>query len=143
MITNKMRKVLEDDLGYLAEEVDAMEPQIAGVVIERGLARPSNGMPLSWQRPQSAMRGGGVLARLARAVSSLCGRVGEIVRSGGARLIPLAVALFAASAGYQLIRTGNLTEGLQRIAGVVSDASVGAARGVRGVVGGGGASQVQ
>lgn len=50
MITNRMRRVLEDDLNYHEEEVEMMDPQIASVVIERGLARPLTGMPKSWQR---------------------------------------------------------------------------------------------
>lgn len=58
MITNKMRRALEDDLGYLPEEVDTMEPQIAAVVIERGLTRPANGMPESWRRPGGSSRKG-------------------------------------------------------------------------------------
>jgi hypothetical protein len=45
-----MRRVLEDDLNYHEEEVEMMDPQIASVVIERGLARPLTGMPKSWQR---------------------------------------------------------------------------------------------
>jgi hypothetical protein len=43
MITNRMRRLLENDLNYLTEEVDIMDPQIASVVIERGLARPTTG----------------------------------------------------------------------------------------------------
>lgn len=43
MITNRMRRLLENDLNYLSEEVDMMDPQIASVVIERGLARPTTG----------------------------------------------------------------------------------------------------
>lgn len=50
MITNKMRSVLQGDLGYLKEEVDEMEPQIASVVIERRLVRPLKGMPAAWRR---------------------------------------------------------------------------------------------
>eukprot|EP01032_Pedospumella_encystans_P028249 gene28249-31908_t len=33
MITNKMKATLKDELGYLPEEVEDMEPQIASVVI--------------------------------------------------------------------------------------------------------------
>ena len=55
MITQRMRRVLEDELEYLTEEVDIMEPQIAAVVIERGLARPSAGMPKSWRRKQPSV----------------------------------------------------------------------------------------
>ena len=56
-ITRRMRRELIDDLGYLSSEVDEMEPSVAAVVIERGLARPSNGMPSSWKIP-SANKGG-------------------------------------------------------------------------------------
>lgn len=41
-------RVLEEDLNYLSEEIDVMDPQIAAVVIDRGLSRPSTGMPTSW-----------------------------------------------------------------------------------------------
>ena len=50
MITRRMRRVLEDELNYLPEEVDVMDPQIAKVVIERGLSRPMKGMPATWKR---------------------------------------------------------------------------------------------
>lgn len=50
MITNRMRRVLIESLGYLPDEVDCMDPQVAAVVIERGLSRPSKGMPLSWKQ---------------------------------------------------------------------------------------------
>ena len=53
MVTQRMRRVLEDELGYTADEVDAMEPQIAAVVIERGLARPTAGMPKSWRKKRT------------------------------------------------------------------------------------------
>lgn len=53
MITNRMRRDLENELNYLTEEVDIMDPQIASVVIERGLSRPSSGMPKSWIKIQS------------------------------------------------------------------------------------------
>lgn len=52
MITNRMRKILQDELGYLQHEVDTMAPEIAAVVIDRGLNRPSNGMPSSWKRKE-------------------------------------------------------------------------------------------
>ncbi|CAN0394106.1 unnamed protein product, partial [Ectocarpus fasciculatus] len=43
MITRNMRKVLMDELGYAADEVDDMDPQIAAVVIEKSLPRPRAG----------------------------------------------------------------------------------------------------
>lgn len=52
MITNRMRRNLENELNYLTEEVDVMDPQIASVVIEKRLSRPSSGMPKSWIRKQ-------------------------------------------------------------------------------------------
>eukprot|EP01038_Epipyxis_sp_PR26KG_P005532 gene5532-7649_t len=55
MITKKMRLTLIDDLGYLNNEIDEMEPQIAAVLIERSLPRPANGVPNSWKRPSNAM----------------------------------------------------------------------------------------
>ena len=93
MITQRMRRALEDELGYTADEVDSMEPSIAAVVIERGLSRPSNGMPQSWQRPPSS-RGGrrsGLLKRLSGIASKAAG---------------IALLVLAAGAGYNLV-TGS------------------------------------
>ncbi len=56
MITRRMRRELVDNLGYLSSEVDEMEPSVAAVVIERGLARPSSGMPSSWKVPARGPR---------------------------------------------------------------------------------------
>lgn len=50
MITNKMRKVLINELQYTHEEVDSMIPDVAVVIIEKNLRRPVNGMPNSWRR---------------------------------------------------------------------------------------------
>jgi hypothetical protein len=50
-----MRNSLINDLGYLPEEVDMIEPQIAAVVIERALARPASGMPASWRKTNTAI----------------------------------------------------------------------------------------
>lgn len=38
-----VEQVLVDELDYLAEEVDDMDPQIAAVVIEKSLPRPRAG----------------------------------------------------------------------------------------------------
>ena len=54
MITNRMRRILEEDLSYLSEEIDEMDPQIASVVIEKGLSRPSTGMPKKWIKYQQS-----------------------------------------------------------------------------------------
>jgi len=50
MVTNRMREILIEELNYLESEVEMIEPQIAAVVIERGLSRPSAGMPPSWKK---------------------------------------------------------------------------------------------
>jgi len=55
MITHKMRSALQGELGYLKEEVDAMQPQVASVVIERRLVRPLKGMPAAWRRNNTDM----------------------------------------------------------------------------------------
>jgi hypothetical protein len=54
MVTMRMRRVLEDELNYLSDEVDIMDPQIAAIVIERGLPRPSTGMPKKWIKYQQS-----------------------------------------------------------------------------------------
>ena len=58
MITRRMRRILQEDLGYEDIEVDNMEPQIAAVVIDRKLFRPMNGMPNSWKKSYSKPRTG-------------------------------------------------------------------------------------
>jgi hypothetical protein len=50
MITNRMKNTLINDLKYTEIEVERMEPEIARVVIEKGLKRPMSGMPISWDR---------------------------------------------------------------------------------------------
>lgn len=75
MITNRMKKVLQDDLGYLEHEVDIMAPEIAAVVIDRGLNRPSNGMPSSWRRKDQT--GVKVLAIAKRTMSETSLRLNE------------------------------------------------------------------
>jgi hypothetical protein len=50
MITQRMRKVLTQDLGYTNQEVQRMKPDVAAVVIQRNLIRPKSGMPAPWFR---------------------------------------------------------------------------------------------
>lgn len=79
MITQRMRRVLEDELRYLPEEVDLMEPQIASVVIERNLSRPSNGMPASWRRtdPSDVPIGGKSISAFFKSIKSLTRKFAE------------------------------------------------------------------
>ena len=119
MITNKMRRALEDDLGYLADEVDSMEPSIAAVVIERRLIRPSNGMPLSWQRPPAARgggRGGGVLGRARLALSRLKTKMEESV----GLFVSITLIALSAGAAHQLISSGVKLPGLPWLRQVIS-----------------------
>ena len=93
MITQRMRRVLEDELGYGTEEVDVMEPQIAAVVIERGLARPAAGMPKSWRKKTtwSPVVDGKLIENLKNRIKSL----GEQLKAPATfvvkRVLPVAV----------------------------------------------------
>lgn len=50
LITNKMKKVLREELHYEAAEVEAMMPDVAAVVINKHLERPKRGMPAEWRK---------------------------------------------------------------------------------------------
>jgi len=50
VITQKMKRELIQELDYLPSEVDQMDPQVASVVLRKGLRRPASGMPVSWKR---------------------------------------------------------------------------------------------
>lgn len=75
MITNKMRAVLTSELGYTHEEVSKMKPDVAAVVIQRKLVRPSGGMPKQWYRDDvggEGNRGGkGMVKKVFQPVRSL------------------------------------------------------------------------
>ena len=49
-VSDRMRRALVEELRYTHEEIDYIEPQIAAVVLERGLSRPAGGMPVRWRR---------------------------------------------------------------------------------------------
>jgi hypothetical protein len=50
VITGRMKQVLMEELHYLPEEVEAMMPDVAAVVINKHLERPKQGMPPEWRR---------------------------------------------------------------------------------------------
>ena len=77
MITNKMRKTLVEELGYLNNEVNEMDPQIAAVLLEKRLPRPMNGMPASWKRPAGTP--GSFLLNF-RPLTNLFARVASILK---------------------------------------------------------------
>ncbi len=96
MITNKMRRVLEDELGYLPEEVDSIEPQIASVVIERGLVRPSNGMPASWRRNDNnntKFPSSNIVTRLSRSIFRVVSKTIDSFKSAATKFLPAAIPL--------------------------------------------------
>ena len=49
MVTGRMRQALMA-LGYRSAEIDMINPEIAKVVITRGLERPRQGMPPAWTK---------------------------------------------------------------------------------------------
>ena len=89
MITNRMRRILEEDLGYLADEVDAMDPQIASVVIEKGLSRPPAGMPKKWIKYQQSE------SLLTKNVAVLRNVLSRFARFTVTRLLPVVLPLAA------------------------------------------------
>ncbi|CAM9626749.1 unnamed protein product [Scytosiphon promiscuus] len=106
MITRNMRKVLVEELGYLAEEVDDMDPKIAAVVIEKSLPRPRAGMPIAWRKSIRQRKTGGPL--FLRPVRLLA--VAVETAAGAAVNGAVAVALFpffALGKGFGAVRTGG------------------------------------
>lgn len=102
MITQRMRRVLEDELRYLPEEVDIMEPQIASVVIERNLSRPSNGMPASWRRtdPSDVSNGSKGVNAFFKSIKLLTRKFAETFGLAAKKFFPAAIPIVI---GYYLI----------------------------------------
>ena len=97
MITQRMRRVLEDELGYATDEVDVMEPQIAAVVIERGLARPSAGMPRSWRKKRTWPINDKALSGFGNRIKTILGRLKEPAMFAVQRVLPVALVGGAAA----------------------------------------------
>ena len=97
MITRRMRRELVDNLGYLSSEVDEMEPSVAAIVIERGLARPSNGMPKSWKvasrAPRRTNRVFRTIGRTVRLVTSVVKNSIIAFRMASTKAMSLTVAI--------------------------------------------------
>ena len=102
MITQRMRRVLEDELRYLPEEVDIMEPQIASEVIERNLSRPSNGMPASWRRtdPSDIPIGGKSINAFFKSIKLLTRKFADTFGLAAKKFFPAAIPIVI---GYYLI----------------------------------------
>lgn len=90
MVTMRMRRVLEDELNYLSDEVDKMDPQIAAIVIERGLPRPSTGMPKKWIKYQQSP------AQIPKFIVNMKNTAGFVTRFTVHQVLPVAlpIALF-------------------------------------------------
>lgn len=119
-ITGRMRRVLEEELGYLREEVNIMEPQIAAVVIERGLARPSNGMPISWRKEAGSKKGtkkgkrrGNFLTRIMAGLTSTMTRLISKTASLAllAATVPFIIHFIQSEGGFT---TQNIQESLDK-----------------------------
>lgn len=94
MITNRMRRILTNDLGYLDNEVDAMEPQIAAVVIEKQLARPLSGMPPGWRRTDIVDDDeGSALARSLQSLKSLTQKISSAISFFAKKALPVLLPL--------------------------------------------------
>ena len=100
MVTGRMRQVLTEELGYLPSEIDMIEPQIAAVVIERGLARPSAGMPASWRKTNVARA---VVRR--RPGSKGIPSISNIIKT---LKKPIAMIPIVAVATYFMVQTGSI-----------------------------------
>ncbi|CAN0347116.1 unnamed protein product, partial [Hapterophycus canaliculatus] len=100
------KKVLVEELGYLAEEVDDMDPQIAAVVIEKSLPRPRAGMPIAWRRSlrQRNARGPFFLSPIRLVAAAVEAAAGTAVKGA------VAVAAFpfvAVGKGFAVARRGG------------------------------------
>jgi len=85
VITNKMKKVLREELHYEGEEVEAMMPDVAAVVINKHLERPKRGMPPEWRKDFHLRQRGwkGVQASLKHALRRVVEEPQGLVRGVG------------------------------------------------------------
>lgn len=144
MITRRMRKVLVDELGYLSSEVDAMEPSVAAVVLERGLARPSNGMPASWRRtadPVNPFKSKNPAVRLVNAALNLTrGLARGLIAAVGvasSKTLSVAALLVVVPFCYNVVTSDggitieNIDKAAQSTKEVLGAGAVGVEKGVR------------
>ena len=75
VITNRMKKILVEELHYTPEEVEVMMPDVAAVVINKHLERPKRGMPPEWRKDFHMRQRG--LKRVRAAVRSALRRAVE------------------------------------------------------------------
>jgi len=100
-----------------------MEPQIAAVVIERGLARPSNGMPISWQRPSRS--GGRSIGRsVLSSVGALCNKIINTFRAAARKFLPIGIFLCAIPLGQKLISSQSVASARKKVQDGVKKSSI-------------------
>jgi hypothetical protein len=107
MVTSRMRAILENELGYLPEEVDVIEPQIAAVLIEKALVRPEAGMPSTWKRQvrkknalaEMTSRIGDSFKSLKRSITNLSKNIVKLTRK---RILPILIPVLFIAVGYKL-----------------------------------------
>lgn len=63
MITNEMKRVLIEELGYRRQEVERLREELAGPIIEKRVARPLEGVPADWTKSEEE---NGMRAKLER-----------------------------------------------------------------------------
>lgn len=92
LITNRMRSILIVELGYTAEEVDAMSASVAQVVINKRLERPTKGMPAAFKKDYQLSQKERFRSSLHKAVALLkkhlwLALAGSVVTAGGVALV--------------------------------------------------------
>lgn len=107
MITQRMKRTLVNELGYDEDEVDDMEPQIAAVVIEKKLARPSKGMPESWKVNGRANKRRQYYQKLNKNMK----KFGEDLKDALRKAAPFVLPLVVAGASIPLIVTNTKNVG--------------------------------
>lgn len=118
MITHRMRRFLEVELGYLPEEIDVMEPQIAAVVIDRELARPTGGMPSSWRIPQLNEIQKGKNNNRLKLITSLknsSNNIKDRIQQSFVKALPLLIPVAVSLCGLTLFKVALENGGLSAI----------------------------
>ena len=148
IVTAQMRRELRA-LGYTEEEVGEIRPEVARVVLERGLGRPRSGMPRAWrtssERPRRRLLGGipnplpalgraacapfGAAARALAGLSAVVGQLGPAASQAAVSAFTLAALVALKSAAQHHLEGGAGSgarhgNGAGRAAGAAKSATV-------------------
>lgn len=104
MITNRMKKILIDNLQYLPDEVEELEPQIAAFLIDKNLPRPLKGVPPSWKRTirDKSIRS----SRINEGFKRFCKGLARVMK----RSLPVVLPILVTIAGIQTLRMKMQTD---------------------------------